>query len=82
MSRLRRGHEGPLGAGWHLRPTCTPRRGWRWLSTTGSLTLLGLVGAAVIAIRPFMAYSLPVEVAGVALTGTSVLALIRQAVRP
>jgi hypothetical protein len=32
--------------------------------------------------RLLMAYSLPVEVAGVALTGTSVLALIRQAVRP
>jgi hypothetical protein len=46
------------------------------------LTLLGLAGAAVIAISPFAAWSLPAEVAGVALIGTSVMALIRHAVRP
>ena len=81
LSLLRRGHGGPLGAGRYLRPTSTPRRGWRWLTTTGSLTPLGLVGAAAIAISPFATWTLPVEVGGLALTGTSVLALIRHAVR-
>jgi hypothetical protein len=82
LSLLRRGHGGPLGPGRHLRPTSTPRRGWRWLTTTRSLTLLGLVGAAAIALSPFVTWTLPVEFGGLALTGTSVLALIRHAVRP
>jgi hypothetical protein len=79
---LRHGHRGPLGAGRHPHPTSTPRRGWRWLTTTGSLTLLGLTGAAAIALSPFATWTLPVELGGLALTGTSVLALIRHAVRP
>lgn len=82
LSLLRRGHRGPLGAGPPLRPTSTPRRGRRWLTTTVLLTLLGLAGAAVIAISPFATWSLPVEIGGLALTGTSVLALIWHAVRP
>ena len=77
----RRGHRSPLGAGPHLRSTSTPRRGRRWLTTTGSLTLLGLAGAAIIAISPFATWSLPVEIAGLVLIGTSVLALIWHAVR-
>ena len=63
-------------------PTSSPRRGWRWLTTTRSLTLLSLTGAAAIAISPFATWTLPVEFGGLALTGTSVLALIRHAVRP
>jgi hypothetical protein len=46
------------------------------------LTLLGLAGAAVIAISPFATWSLPVEIGGLALIGTSVLALIWHALRP
>ena len=82
LSRLRRGHRGPIGAGPHLRPTATPRRGPRRLTTTVFLTLLGLAGAAVIAISPFATWSLPVEIGGLALIGTSVLALILHALRP
>ena len=82
LSLLRHGHRGPLGAGPHLRSTSTPHRRWRWLTATGSLTLLGLAGAAIIAISPFATWSLPVEIAGLVLTGTSVLALIWHAVRP
>jgi hypothetical protein len=81
LSLLRRGHGGPLGPGGHLHPTSAPRRGRRRLTTTGFLTLLGLVGAAAIAISPFVTWTLPVEFGGLALTGTSVLALIRHAVR-
>ena len=82
LSLLRRGHDGPRGARRHPRRAGTPRRGWRWLTTTVSLTLLGLAGAAVIAISPFATWTLPVELGGLALTGASVLALIRHAVRP
>ena len=82
LSLLRRGHRGPVGAEPHLRPTSTPRRGRRWPTTTVFLTLLGLAGAAVIALSPFATWSLPVEIGGLALIGTSVLALIWHAVRP
>ena len=52
------------------------------MTATGSLTLLGLAGAAVIAMSPFTRWSLPTEVGGLALVGTSVLALVWHAVRP
>ena len=44
-------------------------------------TLLGLTGAAAIAISP-STWTLPAEFGGLALTGTSVMALARHAVRP
>ena len=52
------------------------------MTTIGSLTLLGLTGAAAIAISPFATWTLPAEFGGLALTGTSVMALARHAVRP
>jgi hypothetical protein len=82
LSLLRRGHRCPPGAAPHLRSTFTPNRGWRWLTTIGSLTVLGLTGAAAIAISPFATWTLPAEFGGLALTGTSVMALARHAVRP
>jgi len=82
LSLLRRGHGRPPGAAPYLRRTFTPNRGWRWLTTIGPLTLLGLTGAAAIAISPFATWTLPAEFGGLALTGTSVMALARHAVRP
>jgi hypothetical protein len=58
------------------------RPGWRWLTTTVALTLLGVTGAAVIVISPLAAWRAPVEIAGLAPIGLSVAALSRHAVRP
>jgi hypothetical protein len=49
---------------------------------TVALTLLGLGGAAVITLSPLAQWTLPIEFAGLAVSGTSVMALIRHAIRP
>ena len=80
LGRRRRRHE-LIDGGGRSRGTSSSNRAWSRLATTTALTILGLVGAAIIVISPLVEWRVPVEVGGLALIGTSVAALLRQAVR-